>query len=217
MKKLLLVEDDLILQEMIVEFFNDNNYYTYSCSSYNEALNLAFEYDFDLWIFDVKIEDGNGFELLKELKKLNLQTPTIFTTSLNGMEDIEKGFKIGCSDYLKKPYELKELLIRANHLTKDKKTKKIIKISDEIIFDYESNIVYKNKKLYPISKKETKLLILFLENKNRLLSIDYIFSELWDYEEPSFLSLRAYIKTIRKLLGKDKIINQRAQGYIFVE
>ena len=110
MYKVLLLEDDLTLQDMIVEYFIDNNYYICYCSSDNEVLDLVTKEKFDIQIFDVKIPKGNGFELLKELRTLNFNTPTIFTTSLNDISDLEKGFNAGCNDYLKKPYNLKEQL-----------------------------------------------------------------------------------------------------------
>lgn len=215
MHKILLLEDDLILQDMIVEYFNDNNYYIRYCSSGNEVYDLLSREKFDIWIFDVKIPKGNGFELLKELRTLNFNTPTIFTTSLDDISDLEKGFNAGCNDYLKKPYNLKELLIRVNSLLKDNIKEE--NLNDGFKYDFSSNLLYKNNSLYPLSKKELKLLYLFITNKNKLITIEKIFEELWEYEEPSFLSLRAYIKNIRKILGKENILNKRSEGYIFVK
>lgn len=214
MYKVLLLEDDLTLQDMIVEYFIDNNYYICYCSSDNEVLDLVTKEKFDIQIFDVKIPKGNGFELLKELRTLNFNTPTIFTTSLNDISDLEKGFNAGCNDYLKKPYNLKELLIRVNSILKDNIKEEIL--NDDFKYDFSSDLLYKNNSIYPLSKKELKLLYLFLINKNKLITIEKIFEELWEYEEPSFLSLRAYIKNIRKILGKNNIINKRAEGYIYV-
>lgn len=215
MYKVLLLEDDLTLQDMLVEYFIDNSYYIRYCSYADEVLDLVTKEKFDIWIFDVKIPKGNGFELLKELRTLNFNTPTIFTTSLNDISDLEKGFNAGCNDYLKKPYNLKELLIRVNSLLKDNIKEEIL--NDGFKYDFSSNLLYKNNSLYPLSKKELKLLHLFITNKNKLITIEKIFEELWEYEEPSFLSLRAYIKNIRKILGKENILNKRSEGYIFVK
>ena len=134
MYKVLLLEDDLTLQDMIVEYFIDNNYYICYCSSDNEVLDLVTKEKFDIQIFDVKIPKGNGFELLKELRTLNFNTPTIFTTSLNDISDLEKGFNAGCNDYLKKPYNLKELLIRVNSILKDNIKEKIL--NDDFKYDF---------------------------------------------------------------------------------
>ena len=134
MYKVLLLEDDLTLQDMIVEYFIDNNYYICYCSSDNEVLDLVTKEKFDIQIFDVKIPKGNGFELLKELRTLNFNTPTIFTTSLNDISDLEKGFNAGCNDYLKKPYNLKELLIRVNSILKDNIKEEIL--NDDFKYDF---------------------------------------------------------------------------------
>ena len=134
MYKVLLLEDDLTLQDMIVEYFIDNNYYICYCSSDNEVLDLVTKEKFDIQIFDVKIPKGNGFELLKELRTLNFNTPTIFTTSLNDISDLEKGFNAGCNDYLKKPYNLKELLIRVNSILKENIKEKIL--NDDFKYDF---------------------------------------------------------------------------------
>ena len=134
MYKVLLLEDDLTLQDMIVEYFIDNNYYICYCSSDNEVLDLVTKEKFDIQIFDVKIPKGNGFELLKELRTLNFNTPTIFTTSLNDISDLEKGFNAGCNDYLKKPYNLKELLIRVNSILNDNIKEKIL--NDDFKYDF---------------------------------------------------------------------------------
>ena len=92
MSKILVLEDENMLNEMICEYLNANHHETTSVKSYEKALNLAYENDFDLWIFDVKVIGGNGFELLEELRNANKLTPCIFTTSLNDIKDLNKGF-----------------------------------------------------------------------------------------------------------------------------
>lgn len=132
-----------MLNEMICEYLNANHHETTSAKSYEKALNLAYENDFDLWIFDVKVIGGNGFELLEELRNANKLTPCIFTTSLNDIKDLNKGFLSGCDDYLKKPFELAELLLRVNNLIKRNfahKHSKIEDLGDGLSFDiYKKN------------------------------------------------------------------------------
>ena len=110
MNKILLLEDENMLCDMIAEYLQDNNYSVDACASYNEAIELASK-NYDLFIFDVKVLDGNGFTLLSELREAGIDTPCIFITSLNSMDDVKMGFRAGCDDYLKKPFELGEILI----------------------------------------------------------------------------------------------------------
>lgn len=218
MSKILVLEDESMLNEMICEYLNANHHETTSVKSYEKALNLAYENDFDLWIFDVKVIGGNGFELLEELRNANKLTPCIFTTSLNDIKDLNKGFLSGCDDYLKKPFELAELLLRVNNLIKRNyahKVNQLEDLGDNLSFDIYKKTLYKNGEAVNLSNKESRLLTLFLQNKNRVLTREEIYSSIWDYDEiPSELSLRVYIRNLRKYLGK-KILSRPKVGYIY--
>lgn len=209
-----------MLNEMICEYLNANHHETTSVKSYEKALNLAYENDFDLWIFDVKVIGGNGFELLEELRNANKLMPCIFTTSLNDIKDLNKGFLSGCDDYLKKPFELAELLLRVNNLIKwnyAHKTNQLEDLGDNLSFDIYKKTLYKNGKAVNLSNKESRLLALFLQNKNRVLTREEIYSSIWDYDEiPSELSLRVYIRNLRKYLGKKNSFKTKSRVYLCV-
>lgn len=220
MTQILLVEDDETLSELISEYLSEQGYDVTVCADAKAALDTAYERNFDILILDVKLPKGDGFSLLRELRRLGDDTPAIFTTSLNALQDLEIGYKSGCDDYLKKPYELKELLLRIQILIK----RKFSHVNDEFIelnsgykFYPSSKTLRQNGQIINLSNKESELLALFLENKNALLSKETIFEKIWNYgEEPSELSLRVYVKNLRRILGKDAIINRRGDGYIYV-
>ena len=220
MTQILLVEDDETLSELISEYLSEQGYDVTVRADAKAALDTAYERKFDILILDVKLPKGDGFSLLRELRRLGDDTPAIFTTSLNTLQDLEIGYKSGCDDYLKKPYELKELLLRIQILLK----RKFSHVNDEFIelnggykFYPSSKTLRQNGQIVNLSNKESELLALFLENKNALLSKEAIFEKIWNYgEEPSELSLRVYVKNLRRILGKDAIINRRGDGYIYV-
>ena len=220
MTQILLVEDDETLSELISEYLSEQGYDVTVRADAKAALDTAYERNFDILILDVKLPKGDGFSLLRELRRLGNDTPAIFTTSLNALQDLEIGYKSGCDDYLKKPYELKELLLRIQILIK----RKFSHVNDEFIelnggykFYPSSKTLRQNGQIVNLSNKESELLALFLENKNTLLSKETIFDKIWNYdEEPSELSLRVYVKNLRRILGKDAIINRRGDGYIYV-
>ena len=220
MTQILLVEDDETLSELISEYLSEQGYDVTVCADAKAALDTAYERNFDILILDVKLPKGDGFSLLRELRRLGDDTPAIFTTSLKALQDLEIGYKSGCDDYLKKPYELKELLLRIQILLK----RKFSHVNDEFIelgggykFYPSSKTLRQNGQIVNLSNKESELLALFLENKNALLSKETIFDKIWNYgEEPSELSLRVYVKNLRRILGKDAIINRRGDGYIYV-
>ena len=220
MTQILLVEDDETLSELISEYLSEQGYDVTVRADAKAALDTAYERNFDILILDVKLPKGDGFSLLRELRRLGDDTPAIFTTSLNALQDLEIGYKSGCDDYLKKPYELKELLLRIQILIKRKFSHvndEFIELNDGYKFYPSSKTLRQNGQIVNLSNKESELLALFLENKNTLLSKETIFDKIWNYgEEPSELSLRVYVKNLRRILGKDAIINRRGDGYIYV-
>ena len=220
MVRILLVEDDETLLDLISEYLGENGYDVTTSNNAKDALDLAYEQNFDLLILDVKLPKGDGFSLLSSLRELGVSAPSIFTTSLNTIDDLGKGYKSGCDDYLKKPFELKELLIRIQALLKrnfSHNNDELVVISNELSFHPQSKILSKNGEKISIPSKESDLLALFLQNKGKILTKDEIFNKIWSFdEEPSELSLRVYIKNLRQILGKDAILNRRGDGYIYV-
>ncbi|MDY0052576.1 MAG: response regulator transcription factor, partial [Aliarcobacter sp.] len=158
------------------------------------------------------------FEVLKEIRAQDNNVPAIFTTSLNSMDSLEEGYISGCDDYIRKPFELRELLFRVQTILKREFSQKsdLISITDDITFNSISNELKHNKEEVKLNLKELKLLKFFLQHPNELLAHDRIYDHVWDYdEEYSDNSLRTYIKNLRKILGKDKIVSLKKLGYRF--
>ncbi|NVJ53510.1 MAG: response regulator transcription factor [Campylobacteraceae bacterium] len=216
--KLLLLEDDLTLSETVIDYFEEQGFEIIAAYDGDEANELIYEQSFDLFLLDVNVPSMNGFELLKQVRNEGNKTPAIFITSLNSMDSLEEGFESGCDDYIRKPFELKELLLRVQTIIKREYSQKqeFVQISDEIKFSTQNNELIKNNETVPLNLKELKLLKFFLQNSDELLSHERIFENVWDYdEEPSDNSLRTYIKNLRKILGKDKIVSLKKLGYRF--
>ncbi|WP_295149408.1 response regulator transcription factor [uncultured Campylobacter sp.] len=220
MPKILIVEDESMLLDLMSDYMRSQNYDVTGVKSYDEALSIAYETNFDLWIFDVKIIGGNGFNLLRELRDAGRGAPCIFTTSLNTVADVAVGFESGCDDYLKKPFELRELHLRAQNLLRRSFTRAkdgFLPLLGELKFDLAQNVLYDGERAITMSKKQSALLALLLKNRDRFVSHDEIFSQIWDYDEsPSELSLRVYIAELRKILGKERIISKSKLGYKYV-
>lgn len=218
-RKILLLEDDITLNETVVEYLEESDFEVISFYDGEDAFIKIYEEKFDLLLLDVNVPSLNGFELLKNLRKQNINTPAIFITSLNSMDSFEKGFNVGCDDYIRKPFELKELLIRIESILKrgyfhNLDTK--VNIVDNIYFDTSSNLLFKDEQEIKLNNKETKLLKFFLQNQNQILSHEQIFNYVWNYDEQSSdESLRTYIKNLRKLFGKERITSVKKLGYKF--
>ncbi|HEG5920445.1 response regulator transcription factor [Campylobacter lari] len=218
--QILLLEDDINLGEIVSEFLEEEGFVVTLVDNAQDAQDKAYEKNFDLWILDVKVPQGDGFSALKNLRQAGKYTPAIFMTSLNTTMDLEKGFESGCDDYIKKPFELQELKIRINAILKrsfSHKNEDYEDLGNGFKFALISQTLYQNDKPLSLPLKELKLLSLLLKNKGKFIDTACIFEEIWEYDqEPSELSLRAYVKNLRKILGKDSIVNQRGRGYCYV-
>ncbi len=216
----LLLEDDIQLSDTIKEFLTFEGYKVLCAYDGLQAQDLAYEKHIDLMLLDVKVPHLNGFEFLKTIRSEGGNTPAVFITSLNSVKDVTQGFDSGCDDYIRKPFALKELLVRVESLLKrtygtyDEK----IDLGNSLHFDTKSLLLTRENKRVSLKTKELKLLALFLQYPDELLEYEKIFEALWEYdEEPSAGSLRTYIKILRAAIGKEKIETIKNIGYRFVQ
>ncbi|WP_418179483.1 response regulator transcription factor [Aliarcobacter lanthieri] len=214
--KILLLEDDLILNEILQEHLITQNHIVFTTFSANEAQDYLYSQKFDLLILDVNVPDLNGFDLLKELRNHNIKTPAIFITSLSMVEDMQKGFESGCDDYIRKPFELKELDLRINNIKRLFNIDLKIQIDENVYIDLENYNIIKDEKIYNISKKESEVLQYLVTNSTKTISIDELITNIYSYEDSIDSStIRTYIKNLRKVLGEERILNIRGVGYRF--
>jgi len=216
--KILLLEDDIIFSEIIEEYLNFLAYSVETVFDLESAEDLLYNNKYDLLILDINIPGGNGLDLLENFRSLGFKTPSIIITSFTNINEIERAYNVGCDDYLKKPFELKELKARINYLENIHKInfKGQIKIDKDLIFDSYNMNIRKKDITVRIAKKEAEILRFFLLNKNRVISIDELIINIWEYgEEPSIATIRTYIKNIRKVLEKNIIETIKNVGYKF--
>ena len=217
--KVLLLEDDMSLSETIEEYLEDEGFEVTSVHTSDEALDAVYEKPYDILLLDVMVPGIDGFELLRQIRETK-NIPAIFITSLDSVENLEKGFQSGADDYIRKPFALKELKIRMETLLKrsfESKEEKI-PIDDHTFFDIKANELLVDGKPANLNQKELRLLKLFLQHPNETLSHETIYEHLWDYDEtPSDMALRTYIKNLRKYLGKEKIESIKRYGYKFIK
>lgn len=218
---LLLLEDDLTLSETVVDFLEENDFEVIPAYDGEEASDLIYERKFDLFLLDVNVPHINGFELLKQKREEGVKTPAIYITSLNSIDSLEDGYKSGCDDYIRKPFVLKELLFRIESILKRgffHEMSERISFGNNIEYDVEANLLYVDSKEVQLNLKEALLLKLFLQNQEEVIVHERIYETLWTYEEnPSENSLRTYIKNLRKIIGKEKIVSIKKLGYKFTQ
>jgi two-component system OmpR family response regulator len=209
----------MALNETVCDYLTSKGYEVVALFDGESALSTIYEQRFDLLILDVNVPGIDGFELLKEVRGMEVSTPAIYITSLNSMIDLESGFDAGCDDYIRKPFALKELELRVEtllkrefyHLKEDH-----ITINDQISYDPSSDQLHIKGERVSLNNKDAKLLKLFLQHQDETLTHEQIYQYLWEYDEQvSESALRTYIKNLRKLLGKDRIVSIKKLGYRF--
>ncbi len=216
--KILLLEDDEILNELIESFLHKNGYEVVSTFDGEEAESELYKSKFDLLLLDVNVPNISGFELLKNLRKNDINTPAIFLTSLNETEDLKEGFLSGCDDYIKKPFEFEELNLRIDNIKRLYKidSSHIEYISKDISYNFDTIALHVKGTVHHLSKKEREILEYFLKNKDRIISIEEIGNNIWSYEDiPTDSTIRTYIKNLRKLLEDEIITTIKGVGYRF--
>lgn len=222
MKRLFLVEDDLSLINGLPFAVKKQGYEIDVARTILEANALWANEKYDLIILDVSLPDGSGFDFCKKIRQTS-KVPIMFLTASDEETDIIMGLDIGGDDYITKPFKLAVFLSRINALLRRSENYNLDATelkSNGISVQLLKNEVYKNGRLLDLTASEYKLLCLFMENPNIVLSAEQILSKLWDCEE-SFIdnnSLTVYIRRLRSKIEDNpgeptRIITVRGMGY----
>ena len=219
--KLLLVEDNPQLNKALTTLLKRNSYLVDSASDGEEALICLDEYQYDVIILDIMLPKIDGLEVLRRVRKQGIQTPIILLTARSTIEDKITGLDLGADDYLPKPFSTEELLARIRALGRRKNAsieeKKEITFGDLII--NETNYTIKcGEKSASLSNKEMMILLLLVNNKGNVVSLDKITRSAWEIESYSTNeNVWVFITYIRKKLesigSKVMIKSIRYQGY----
>lgn len=211
MIKILLLEDDKLFNETIEDVLEEESFEVFSVLDPYSAMELTYKFKFDLYLFDVNLPYESGFTLLKQLREAGDKTPTIFLTSRNDKVSLTEGFDVGADDYMKKPIDLDELLLRIRALLRRQLRDEKIKLGEYIV-DTQSKELYHNGEVIKVGVKAFELLILLLKAKGEVVTIQSIEEELWSSsEEASLGSVRVYVTTLKKYFPN--IENIRGVGY----
>ena len=204
--KILLLEDDLILHESLKIYLEMEDFEISSAFNAQDVYDIIFENSFDLYIFDVNLVGENGFEILKSLRDSGDITPAIYTTALVDITSVTKGFNMGADDYIKKPFDPEELVVRikSRYMKSDNLTYK------NIVYNPITKEIYQDKNLIILSNILSKIFHLFIINKNKIVANEILFEEL---ENPNPNALRVNISKLKTKLNLD-IKNIRGVGYI---
>jgi len=217
---ILLIEDDADLGNLLAQYLDMNHIEVLLASNGTLAYELVKQFDFELAIIDIMLPDVNGFDLAKKIINYKNDFPFIFLTAKNKKEDVIAGLKLGAVDYITKPFEPEELILRINIALRrnnpDKPNNYSIGQSQLMIQELK---LVTPKRNHTLTQKETDLLAFIIKNKNRLLKRELLLQSVWG-ENDYFLgrSMDVFISRLRKYFLDDSTINIetfRGVGYIF--
>ena len=221
--KILFVEDESDLRLIITDVLREEGYVVLNASNGLEGLKKVKEEKPDIIVADVMMPQMDGFKMAKEIRKLNSKVPILFLTAKSSIEDLEEGFEVGANDYLKKPFELRELIVRIKALLRKNIRPEIEERIYEIgkyLFNSTSQILKVENTEYNLSNFESKILEKLVANIGFTVDSTEMMMEIWQNDDISNRnSLHGYIHKLRRFLSKDpkvNIINQRGFGYMLI-
>ena len=213
--KILLLEDDIMLNDTITQYLISNGHAVISVKDGNECVEILKDSKFDLLIFDINVPHIDGLTILENLDKQKKMVPTIFISALIDIEDITRAFDIGCHDYLKKPFHLKELSLRIDKILKTTTVPmKQKRLSKSYSFDCEKMTLYFNNEPQIISKRQLQIIELLTNNRSLVCNYDMFRDYVWNDDYIDNATIRAEVNRVKKVLREDFIINIRGIGYM---
>lgn len=212
--KILLLEDDKLLQPAIYDYLSATGHKIECFRDGAEAYESIKQNDYDLLLLDINVPGIDGLSLLEKLQKLKIQTPTIYISALVDIEDISRAYDLGCYDYLKKPFHLKELTLRINKILQNRYIpKEHLRLSKNYSFDKDSLTLRFQNEIQLISHRQLQIIELLATNRSHVVHYDMFRDYVWDDFEIDNATIRAEMNRLKKVLKEDFISNIRGIGY----
>ncbi|MDR2955038.1 MAG: response regulator transcription factor [Prevotella sp.] len=202
--KILVIEDEPSLQELIRQSLEKERYVVECASDYNHAIQKIEDYDYDCILLDIMLPDGNGLSLLEELKKMHKRDSVIIISAKDSLEDKIAGLELGADDYLSKPFHLAELIARIRSVIRRKQNdgEVFIELGNMKIFPEDFKVLVDNKEL-ELNRKEYDILLYFANRCNRLINKNTLAESVWgDHidQVDNYDFIYAQVKNLRKKL-----------------
>ena len=207
--KIFLLEDDYSLNESIKEMLETENFIV---DSFYEG-DVAYENiigDYELYIFDINVPNIDGLYLLEHIKNINPTSKVIMIRANLNIDQIKEAYLKGCDDYIKKPFDIEELLLKINKYTQKPH---IIILDENLYFNKNDKKLFLNNIEIELTKNERNLLILLINNKSNKVSHSQIEDYIYDRVSKSSDAIRSLVKRLRRKITKDIIFNSLDEGY----
>lgn len=213
--KVLLLEDEKMLQSSIAEYLNETGYIVDVSEDGLEAYEEVLQNNYDLLILDINTPSIDGLTLLEKLQEDKIFIPTIFISAITQIEQISKAYELGCYDYLKKPFHLKELTLHMERLLSMGKieSKSLVKISKMYVYDLEKERLFFNDQEQTLTPKQAQIINLFASNINQIVDFDMLRYYVWEDTHVDNATIRAEMHRVKQVLKEDLIESLKGIGY----
>lgn len=212
----LLVEDDYAFNTLITEELKRFGFSVDSCFEGDCGMNTVYAKQHDLYLIDINVPSFNGFEILKYIRESYPNTPAIIITTHAEIEYLKQAFALGCYDYLKKPFDMEELIIRIHNalrLSNPQHKNDTIPLSQGYTYSLITSELYYHNTPIELTRIESLLLRILIQNIGNVVSSDTIQDYVWDNEEIAPSTMRYWIHRLMKKLKSGMIVNVRGVGY----
>jgi len=213
--KILLLEDEQMLSEAINEYLLSSGHRVTSFYDGSDALEALKEETFDLLILDINVPGIDGLDLLEQLHALKIRPPAIYISALVDIEGISRAYDLGCYDYLKKPFHLKELSLRIDKVMQSCTIpQNHLRLSKSYAYDASTSTLMCDNVTQTLTKRQLQIIDLLARNRGRVVDFDQFRNYVWDEEYVDNATIRAEVSRLKKSLKEDFIQNIRALGYM---
>lgn len=210
--KLMLVEDEYLLNKTIRSYLSSRGFKIDGFLDGLEAID-AVGSGYDLFIVDIDIPEINGIAILEHIRTLYPHTPVIMISATIDMAMVTKAYTKGCSDYLKKPFDIKELELKIRAFTRS--VDKMVVLTEELFYEKEAQqLLHKDKRIV-LTPQENIFLQLLIDNRGRVVHNEKIEVAIWGIDN-SKPPLRQLVNRLRKKIPENIIENRIGEGYIIV-
>ncbi len=213
--RLLLLEDEIMLQGAIKEYLEETGYIVDAYEDGEEAYQAIKQETYDLFVFDINTPSVDGLSLLERLQHEKIFVPTIFISAITQIEQISRAYALGCYDYLKKPFHLKELTLHIDRLLKiaNISSQTVIQLSKFYSYDLERKKLMFDGEDQPLTHKQSQIMDLLASFGGKIVDFDTLRYYVWENGHVDNATIRAEVHRVRSVLKEHLIESIKSVGY----
>jgi DNA-binding response OmpR family regulator len=213
--KILLLEDEVMLNESICEYLESEGHSVEGFFNGLRAFEAIKENSYDLLVLDINVPGIDGLTFLEKIHELKIHVSVIYISALVDIEDISRAYTLGCHDYLKKPFHLKELSLRVDRIKLSSVVPRVhLRLCKNYSYDQENSTLLFNQEVQILTKRQAQIIDLLSRNRGRIVDFEQFQTYVWSEQIVDNATIRAEINRLKKNLKEDFIINVRGMGYM---